>query len=412
MASLEAALPRELQPFFRILFMPVRWIASVQEAVIRFVFDSSSQLEMTVKILFLLLPALLLVGGLWCTVLSIYTIPFRAKRRLFIIAMLTSWWDSGRAVALYWIGMFKAVLVSLGWVWGFICILVTGVYLAVLEVLTLPFSLFRRGAERTLEPSTPWIAMALMMLWVLLEAGMFSYTLYPTVSEIAADLAGTTDHPWVQPILFVVLSLLIAGSFACVQVLVDAVKRWDIKEIIQMVLVELFVMFVEVVFLYREMVDAIIPVLAQQSGGQMKIGVAGVLVISTVAWIGMRGMTWFLFGRFGTPMLLGIISGHGFVSNEAAKAAEARESAAFTWAMNVIGKVKADVEWFHRMGRELVEAYVLPPLQVVAAGVNFFMILFNGRALLGLPLQKLHAFVETSELLKPARASGPRDSGS
>src|SRR2546430_12903831 len=44
------------------------------------------------------------------------------------------------------------------------------------------------------------------------------------------------------PILYFFLMLLIMGSFACVQTLMDAVKKREWKYIVQMVVVELFVM--------------------------------------------------------------------------------------------------------------------------------------------------------------------------
>jgi hypothetical protein len=165
-----------------------------------------------------------------------------------------------------------------------------------------------------------------------------------------------------------------------------------------MVVVELFVMIVEVVFLYRELVDAITPWLAQQSGGEFRLGVTGVLLISSMAWIGVRGMTWFLFGRYGTPTLLAIISRRGVA--EARGAAQPAAGAVFSWTKEMIHHVKAEIGWFHTTGKELLEAYVLPPLQVVAATINFFMLFFTGRHLFSLPLKTLHALMETAEVLK------------
>jgi hypothetical protein len=72
----------------------------------------------------------------------------------------------------------------------------------------------------------------------------------------------------------------------------------------------------------------------------------------------------------------------------------------------MIGQLKADIGWFHSTGMQFLEAYVLPPLQVVAATINFFMLLFASRHLFQLPLTTLHAFMETGELLKLARAEG------
>src|SRR5206468_11101980 len=71
-----------------------------------------------------------------------------------------------------------------------------------------------------------------------------------------------------------------------------------------MVLVEITVALFEVLFLYRELIDAITPWLAQQG---FQLGIVGTLGLALLGWVGVRGMTWFLFGRVGTPALLAIL---------------------------------------------------------------------------------------------------------
>lgn len=404
--NVESALPQLLQ----LLALPIAWIPSVQGAVVRFLWDFSSPYWAAVKLIFFLLPAMHVVAGMWCTMFAVYTLPFRSGRKQFMAAMLTTWWDGGRAIAMFWAGVVRALFLTAGWIWGFIRILAAGIYLAVMELIMLPFSMIKRTMQSYMQPGIPWIAFTLTLFWSVLEAGIFSYTLYPVVSEIATDLVGGGPHRFLQPVLFLVLFLLIAGSFACLYVMVEAIKAHNWKDIIQMVLVEFFVMFFEVVFLYRELVDAITPVLALQSGGQVRIGVTGVLLISTLAWIGIRGMTWFLFARYGTSTLLAMISGRGMP--EVTEAGERRVAAApppsvvSSWIQEMIGQVKSDIGWFHTAGMQMLEAYVLPPLQVVAATINFFMLLFASRHLFQLPLTTLSAFMDTGEILKLARAEG------
>ena len=405
--NMESALPQLLQ----LLALPVSWIPAVQAAIVRFVWDFSSPWVGTLKLVFFLLPAMQLIAGTWCTMFALYTLPFRGGRKQFVAAMLTTWWDGGRGVVFFWAGLFRALFLTVGWIWGLIRILAAGLYLAIVELVTLPFSIMKRTMQRYMQPSIPWIAFTLTLFWSVLEAGIFSYTLNPVVSEIANDLVGGGSHRFLQPVLFIVLFLLIAGSFACLHVMVEAIKQRNWKEIVQTVLVEFFVMFFEVVFLYRELVDAITPVLAMQSGGNVRIGIAGVLLISTLAWIGIRGMTWFLFARYGTPTLLAMISGRGMpepteeMSGTPVAAAPA-PSVVSSWTKEMISQVKADIGWFHNTGKLFLEAYVLPPLQVVAGTINFFMLLFASRHLFQLPLTTLHAFMQTGELLKLVRAEG------
>src|SRR5207245_5954624 len=55
-----------------------------------------------------------------------------------------------------------------------------------------------------------------------------------------------------------------ALPISCIQVLNEAIKTRAIGQIVSMVLVELAVALFEVLFLYRELIDAITPWLAQQ----------------------------------------------------------------------------------------------------------------------------------------------------
>src|SRR3972149_8265366 len=187
MKNIESALPPEWRLLFQILPLPIAWIPSVQGAIQGFLWDFSSPLGGTLKLTLFLLPAFHLIVGMWCTMLAVYTLPFRGGRHEFIAAIVTTWWDSGRAIALFWAGFFRALFLSVGWAWGLIRILAAGLYLAFVELVTLPFALIKRATQSTLRPGVPWIAVTLTLPWSLLEAGIFSYTLYPVVSGIASD---------------------------------------------------------------------------------------------------------------------------------------------------------------------------------------------------------------------------------
>ena len=50
-------------------------------------------------------------------------------------------------------------------------------------------------------------------------------------------------------------------------------------------------------------------------------------------------------------------------------------------------KLKEDADWFKKKGEELLESFMLPPLQVIAAAINFFTLLFTGNHLFEFPFQ-------------------------
>ena len=75
-----------------------------------------------------------------------------------------------------------------------------------------------------------------------------------------------------------------------------------------MIAVQIVVAMFQVLFLYRELVDAMTPWLAQQG---VTLGLVSTLGLAFCAWAGVRGMTWYLFGRSGAPVLIAVLNRHG-----------------------------------------------------------------------------------------------------
>jgi len=154
-------------------------------------------------------------------------------------------------------------------------------------------------------PKVPW-ALVLLIVWCAVEATVFTFTLRPTVSEVLAELIGVTVNPIALVVLlWMFLTIIIAGSFACIQVLKDAIAARQIGNIVQMTLVQVTVALFQVLFLYRELVDQITPWLAQ---GGITLSVASTLGLAFLAWVSVRGMTWYLFGRTGAPALIAVLN--------------------------------------------------------------------------------------------------------
>jgi hypothetical protein len=242
----------------------------------------------------------------------------------------------------------------------------------------------------------PWVAVTATVVWSILEATIFTYTLLPTITEVLANMTGIDNQALIVPFLFLFLFLLILGSFACLYVLIEAVKSKKVDQIIQMLLVEMFVLFFEVVFLYRELVDALTPWIAQQSNDTVHLGMAATLLLSAFLWAGIRGMTWFLFARFGTPTLIAVISRQKM---EGDKPQETRkEILQETWE-NFIGVFKHNVDWFNDAGKKYMEAASLPVFQIFAAAINILVVLLTSEMLFSLPLRSLEQVMDTKELL-------------
>ncbi len=393
-----------------VLLTPVSWIPAMQKVLIDFFLNSSSGWAATGKFVFLLFPLLLFICAIWCTHLSIFTIPFRSGRIRFASSMLVAWWDAARAVWFFWVGLFRIAIVTIGWIFTLARLAVHFVVELFRKVLLAPFSMSGKISRSYFQPGVPWIAFFLLLFWCILETTIFTYTLFPTVSEVLADLVGVESPRFTGVILFMFLFFLILGSFACLQALLDTVKRKEYKFLVQMVVVELFVMFFEVLFLYRELVDAITPWIAQQTSEQFRMGMWFTLSLAAFGWMGIRGMTWFLFAQFGTPPLLAIISRQP-MNRPVGQDLTSTWTEPTKWWRAPVQEFKQEIDWLHEKSDQILEVLTLPVLQVLASGLNFAMILLTARPALTLPLNSVKEAMEIRQILSKS-VMEPKKAGS
>ena len=403
--SLLQSLPEAWREGAAFLAGLVSWIPAWQTYVLETVLTpNGSWLAVAASWTLLGLPALLLVVAMWTTMLSAYTLPFRSGRGAYLRTVAFSWWDAGRGVAVYWAGVARFVLLAAGLLWSGVRYAVVVLLRVARSVFSTPAAALDWTAKRYFKPGVPWLAFVLILAWAALEAAIFTFTLRPTMYEVLYDITGAPPSTvLLSGILYAFLFLLIAGSFACIQVLTEAIENRRPKEVVQMLFVEFFVMFFEVVFLYRELIDAITPWIAQQTGGEVRLGLWSTLALASFGWIGIRGMTWFLFGRYGTPALMAILSRQTLnmpVQQGAPAAAEA-----LGWWREMVDDLKREQAWLRGQADRLAEALVLPILQLLAAALNFALVLVSSRPAFELPFASLEEAM--ARFPSPAGRSAP-----
>lgn len=376
------------------------WIVDWQAQLFGFVLGSDSFWALAGMAVLLLLPAAVVgVAGVWGTMVALYTIPFRLGRAGSLLqALMMAWWDAIRMVWLYWAGLARFLVLVVGWIWGLIKVTVQLVWGTLKGAVTSPLAVLDATSRR---PGVPWPAFFLLLVWSAVEATIFTFTLRPTMAELLADLTGYEVNAFALiALLWIFLAIIVAGSFACIQVLNDAIKARQTGNIVFMILVEMAVAMFEVLFLYREMVDAMTPWLAQQG---VTLGVVGTLGLAFFAWVGVRGMTWFLFGRFGAPALIGLLGRQAFAVEHSGGHAAAPAASEF-W-RGPIGALKAEREWFKKEAHEMFELVSLPVLQLVAAGLNFGVVLVAGRPHFSLPFRSIEDALASTPFVGDRRAA-------
>ncbi len=352
---------------------------------------------LAVKRLFLLMPLGAVILGYWTSVLSLPTIVVRAKRRTFISLILVTWWDLARAIFTFWGGVFRFLLQLVVSLLGLIQILVVGVWAVIQELVALPLRMIRSVGSNVLNPGVPWIAVGMTFFWCVFEATIFTYVMTSLVIDTLSNLAGTQlTETAVRIPLFLFMLFIVLGSYAVLSTWASALRSRDWPTIVKIGVVESVAMFVEVVFLYREFVDALVPWFAQHTSGNFELGIVGTLAIAGVTWLGLRSLTWFLFAAAGTPTMMAIIQGQGVAGRDAA--GEIQPQFRF-FSESFTGQLRKEFDWVGAEGQRLLDAFLVPPMQVVAAALNFITLLVGNRHLLELPLVSVRDFKDARSLV-------------
>ena len=218
----------------------------------------------------------------------------------------------------------------------------------------------------------------------------------PIVVDTFSNITGeqlTTG--FVRIPLFIFLLFIVLGSYAVLSTMVEAVKSKNISAIIGIGVIEIITLFVEVIFLYREFVDSLVPWLAQYSEN-FELGIFWTLAISVFVWFGIRSLSWFLFAANGTPTIMAIIQGKGF---QVTSVEQGEKQYVSSISGEFMKKIKDDTEWIQQKGEELLASFILPPLQVIAAGINFLTLLIVSNHLFELPFKRIEDIKDSSQLI-------------
>lgn len=366
---------------------------------------------MAVKRMVVLLPVLAIIACCWVTIACALTILFRANRREFTQALFITWWDLGRAIFSFWAGLGRFFMNLGGWLYGFLKLIVLGIIFLTRDLFLLPLRIFADVSHGSFKAGVPWPAIIMMLLWTFIEALIFTFVMTPLVIDI---LDGFTDGDFtgglgLQAVLYMMFSMFVLGSYAVIHTLGLAVQQKDVPKIIMYTIVEIIVAVVETVLFYREFVDALIPWFAQYAGDDFDLGIIGTLSIAFFIWLGFRCMTWFLFGATAIPTLLAVIQRTGVEGYSGTKsvtgAAKADVKEMFVYVNGAIDKLKSEMDWIEHKGDFIFSSFIIPPLQILAATVNFVTLLISSSHLFELPFRSYSDILDAKDLISSARDS-------
>ncbi|MBN2202017.1 hypothetical protein JW777_08705 [bacterium] len=338
------------------------------------------------KRLFLILPLLAFVAACWITIAALFTVIFRPSRAPFLVSLIITWWDLFKSFLLFWAGIFRFLFELVLVLFGLFRVLLSTLWSIVVDILFFPFKVIGTAVRGIMDASVPWIALTLTMLWCLVEALIFTFVTTPLVTDVLyVATARNISELSIQIPLFIFLFSIVLASYAMLQSLFETAQKKKVMAIIGMAFVEVFVILVEVMFLYREFVDALVPWFAQYSEN-FNPGPIVIILVAFGVWFGIRALTWFLFASKGTPFILSIIRAEKI---KYGPSAEPRKTEYLSATSGLMNQLKKESRWMEQKGGDFLNAFLLPPLQVVAATVNFIILLFTSKHMFELPLKKL-----------------------
>ena len=118
-------------------------------------------------------------------------------------------------------------------------------------------------------------------------------------------------------------------------------------------------------------------------------------------------MTWFLFGSSAIPMLLAVIQRTGVKgysqNSKVSTMARADAKEMFAYVTTTVDLFKKDMNWVQEKGDYISSSFIIPPLQVVAACINFCTLLISGKHLFQLPFRSYQEILDARELINSIR---------
>ena len=390
-----------LKIVFSVLFFPLFF----QESFVYFAWAATDQFWIqSAKRVFLLLPVMAIILGCWTSIACLLTVVIRQNRREFLTSLIITWWDLGKSIVMFWGGIIKFAFTFVVAVLEFAKITAMALWSLVQEILFTPFRMFKSMSQNILSSPVPWLAVFMTIFWCLVEATIFTYVMTPLVLDVFSNITGEQLQLNVVRVpLFTFLFFIVLGSYAVLSNLLDSVKQKNIQSIIGIGAIEAVVLFVEVLFLYREFVDSLVPWFAQYSES-FELGIVGTLAISCFVWFGIRSLTWFLFAAHGTPTILYLIQGKGVV---VFRQNGSNTSRLVSISPEFVDRIKYEMDWMRAKGEEVMADLMLPPLQIVAAALNFCTLLLNSKHLFELPFKSMSAVTDTRTLMKNIHQSEP-----
>src|SRR5690349_17682498 len=190
MLAFQQPLPEQWRETLQFVASGFTWIIDWQRTVLGFAVTGDNVGLTILKAIGILLPAALLVASMWCTMASLYTLPFRSGRGGFLTALLLSWWDAGRTIRFFWAGIVRFGVVFVGWIWGLVKLAGSLLLRFIKFLFTRPFALLDWASRSYFQPGVPWLAFLFILLWSALEATVFTFTLRPLLTEVLAGITG------------------------------------------------------------------------------------------------------------------------------------------------------------------------------------------------------------------------------
>lgn len=406
---------------------PWKYLASVlmfpiffQVPFLEFAWGQHDPFELALlKRILILLPTLAIVFCCWVTVLCVLTIIFRQDRREFASAIFVTWWDLGRAIFSFWGGIIRFILCLLGWIYGFVKMLGIGLLLVAKDLILLPLRIFTEVSSGSFRPGIPWPAIFMMIAWTLIEALIFTFVMTPLVVDVLDGFSDgqMTSSLGLQAILYAMFVIFVLGSYAVIHTLGEAIRERSVGKIITYTLVELIVALVESVLFYREFVDALVPWFAQHAGAGFQLGIFGTLTIAFFVWLGIRCMTWFLFGASAIPMMIALIQRTGVKEYETKKSTASSSAVSSDWKQMfpyvhaAFDRFKKEMDWVEEKGDAILSSFIVPPLQIIAASINFCTLVISSNHLFQLPFKSFKDLLDARELMVAARRNVKKNAG-
>lgn len=336
------------------------------------------------KQLFLLLPMIAIGLALTISIPCLLSFVIRKNRMRLTSIFLVTWWDLFQSIISFWAGIMKFTFYLITSLFLLIKISAMFAWALLKDFALFPIRYEKQGQQNYFEIGIPWLAISLTIFTALIETLLLTMVTTAFFTALLIHASGVEFSLFITtPLMFLLLLFFTLSSYLLPCLLPKTIAKKDYSKITAIAFCQIVILSVEITFLYKTFTIAVLQSL------DIIPSTTFALLLATTLWLGIRLTTWVLYAKTGSHYLSRLIDNDTSLQEYKVIVLNTTQQAKkqMLQTNELILLLKKEFELIKKRNQMLSDLFILPPMQIVGALLNFFSILIKGEHSLNIPIK-------------------------